>query len=373
MSGSVHYQLGSFPPSNIDWERLVPLIGQANAGLARYDGLIAAAPDPNILLSPLRTQEAVLSSKIEGTTVSMREVLEIEAGLEGNFAQAKRDDAEEVLNYRDALGFVSQELVERERPFSFHLVRQAHELLMKGVRGYDKKPGSLREQQNWIGRPGSTIEQASFVPVPQEHLQAGVDAWLDYIDSPDQPDPLVQLAIIHAEFEALHPFMDGNGRLGRMIIPMFLFKQGLLTTPSFYMSGYLEANREHYIEALRAVSRDGAWTEWCEFFLQGLIEQATANQAKAQAIISLHKRMLLEVAETTHSQFASRIVDFLFSSPTFSTPLLIEALGMPRGTVHRILHTLRTEKPPVLEVIKDSAGNKPAILGFTELLDIAES
>ena len=367
MSGSVHYQLGSFPPSNIDWERLVPLIGQANAALARYDGLIDGAPNPNLLLSPLRTQEAVLSSKIEGTTVSMREVLEIEAGLEDNFAQAKRDDAEEVRNYDNALSFVSQELVERERPFSFHLVRQAHELLMKGVRGHDKKPGSLREQQNWIGRPGSTIEQASFVPIPQEHLQAGVDVWLEYIDSPGQPDPLVQLAIIHAEFEALHPFMDGNGRLGRMIIPMFLFKQGLLTTPSFYMSGYLEANREHYIEALRAVSRDGAWTEWCEFFLQGLTEQAVSNQAKAQAINSLHKRMLREVPEITNSKFSNIAIEFIFSNPVFPTSQFIRETGLKTRTVTDILQALRSGENPVLQTTSDSAGSKPAVLEFLNL------
>jgi len=319
----VIYHLGAFPPQNLDWARMVPLIGKANAALARYDGLVTAIPNAAILLSPLITQEAVLSSKIEGTNVTMGEVLEIEAGGDGDVGQPKREDAEEIRSYRRALSFAAAALADRS--LSQHLLREAHALLMDGVRGRDKAPGSFRNEQNWIGAQGCTIEQASFVPIPQEHLAAGLDDWSRFVSSPDEPDPLVQLAVVHAEFEALHPFKDGNGRLGRMVIPLFLYERRILSGPNFYMSGYLKARREQYIQAMRAISRDGAWTEWCIFFLEGLIEQASENQTKAQSILELYQRMSRVVAELTHSQHSGRAVDFLFSRPVFSSTHLRKA------------------------------------------------
>ena len=284
MSGPVQYRLGEFPPANIDWAKLVPLIGKANSAIARYDGLLAAIPNPVVLLAPLTTQEAVLSSKIEGTNVTMGEVLEIEAGVDGETSQPKKDDAEEVRNYRTALSFAASAV--RETGLTPHLVRQAHALLMDGARGRDKSPGAFRTEQNWIGSPGCKMTEASFIPIAQEHLAAGLERWAAYVKSIDEADPLVQLALIHAEFEALHPFQDGNGRLGRMLIPLFLFQRGILSGPNFYMSAYLEEHREEYIERLRSISREGNWTDWCSFFLKGVVEQAAGNQRKAQSIMS---------------------------------------------------------------------------------------
>lgn len=216
----VQYHLGKFPPKELDWPKLIPLIGPASAGLARYDGLLSAIPNVHVLLSPLITQEAVLSSKIEGTHVTIGEVLEIEAGGESaRFTQPKRDDAEEVLNYRRAMRSCVTEM--EHRPLSQHIFRAAHSLLMQGVRGRDKAPGSYRTEQNWIGPRGCTIEQASFVPVSIEHLQQGMDDWERFMGSTSELDALTQLAILHVEFEALHPFKDGNGRLGRMLLPFF--------------------------------------------------------------------------------------------------------------------------------------------------------
>lgn len=368
MNGPVQYHLNGFPPDNINWARLVPIIGQANAALARYDGLVAAIPNANVLLSPLTTQEAVLSSKIEGTNVTMGEVLEIEAGADGDVEQPKRDDAEEIRNYRTALSFAANSL--EERPLSQHLLREAHALLMQGVRGRDKDPGSFRNEQNWIGAQGCAIEQARFVPIPQEHLIAGLETWAAFIQNRDVPDALVQLAIIHLEFEALHPFKDGNGRLGRMIIPLFLYQRGLLSGPNFYMSGYLEARRDEYIEAMRSVSRDRNWTDWCLFFLEGIAEQASENQAKAQAIIDLNARMQRDVAEATHSQFSGLAVDFIFSRPVFSTTHFVEGSGIPRETALRLLRTLRDAN--ILRTVREGAGRRAAILVFPELLNIAE-
>ncbi|MBI4963492.1 MAG: Fic family protein [Desulfomonile tiedjei] len=368
-SSPVHYHLGGFPPKELDWSQLIPLIGPASAGLARYDGLLSAIPNANILLSPLTTQEAVLSSKIEGTHVTMGEVLEIEAGGESaTITQPKRDEAEEVLNYRRAMRACIAEM--EYRPLSQHIVRAAHSLLMQGVRGRDKSPGSYRNDQNWIGPKGCTIEEARFVPIAPEHLQKGMDDWERYLGSDSEPDALVQLAILHVEFEALHPFKDGNGRLGRMLIPLFLCQRKLLTSPDFYMSGYLEANREEYQERLQAVSRDGDWTRWCRFFLQGIREQAAENERKARAILSLYDRVKTQVVDLTHSQHSIRAVDFIFQTPIFRAPTFTQQSEIPRPTANRILTLLRGEN--LLHTIQEGRGRRPGIFAFRELLNIAE-
>ncbi len=365
----VHYHQGGFPPTKIDWASLVPLIGRANAALARYDGLLSAIPNAAVLLAPLITQEAVLSSKIEGTNVTIGEVLELEAGGDpANLTQPKRDDAEEILNYRRALTMCARDL--RERGLSQHLLREAHAMLMQGVRGRDKSPGHYRTVQNWIGSPHCPIEEASFVPISQDHLAAGMDLLSTYMNGEDQPDPLVQLAIVHLEFEALHPFEDGNGRLGRMLIPLYLFQRRLLGGPNFYMSGFLEAHREEYQERLRAVSRDGAWTEWCAFFLRGIAEQAVENDRKARAILELYDRIKTQAVDLTHSQHAIRAVDFIFQNSIFSSKQFVTMSGIPKPTALRILGLLR--EAGLLLILRVGRGRRPSIFAFSELLNIAE-
>lgn len=365
----VLYHLGKFPPKEIDWARLIPFIGPANAGLARYDGLLSAIPNAQVLLAPLTTQEAVLSSKIEGTHVTIGEVLEIEAGAESeSLTPAKRGDAEEVLNYRSAMRACTAEM--EHRPLSQQLLKAAHQLLMQGVRGKDKAPGQYRDAQNWIGPQGCSIDEARFVPIPQEHLQQGMDAWENYLGITDVPDVLVQLAILHVELEAIHPFKDGNGRLGRMLIPLYLYQRKLLSSPDFYMSGYLEAKREDYQERLRAVSRDGDWTSWCEFFLRGVREQAAQNERKARSILSLYDCTKTQVAELTHSQYAIHAVDFLFQTPIFAAPTFVALSGIPKPTANRILNLLRDDQ--ILRAVQEGRGRRPGIFVFSELLNIAE-
>lgn len=364
----VLYHLGKFPPTPLDWSRLIPLIGPASAGLARYDGLLSAIPNADILLSPLTTQEAVLSSNIEGTHVTIGEVLEVEAGAESEaITQPKRDDVEEVLNYRKAMRACIEEL--KHRSLSQHILRGAHSILMQGVRGRDKTPGSYRNDQNWIGQKGCTLDCASFVPIAPEHLQMGMDTWEKYINS-IEPDTLVQLAIVHVEFEALHPFKDGNGRLGRMLIPLFLYQRKLLTSPDFYMSGYLEAKREEYQERLRAVSRDNDWTGWCAFFLQGIREQAAENERKARLILDLYSKVKEQVVELTHSQHSLKAIDFMFNTPIFSAPTFVQFSGIPKPTAGRILALLRGQN--ILHTIREGRGRRAGIYVFRELLNIAE-
>ena len=366
---NVRYHLGKFPPPELDWSQLIPLLGPANAGLARYDGLLSAIPNADILLSPLTTQEAVLSSKIEGTHVTIGEVLEIEAGGDSSaFTQPKREDAEEVMNYRRAMQACVGEM--EQRPFSQQILRGAHALLMHGVRGRDKTPGQYRSDQNWIGSAGCTMETASFVPIAPEHLRSGMDEWERFFGSTTELDSLVQLAIVHVEFEALHPFKDGNGRLGRMLIPLYLFQRKLLSSPDFYMSGYLERNREEYQERLRAVSRDGDWTGWCRFFLSGVQEQSSENERRARAILALYERLKSQVVVLTHSQHAIRAMDFLFQSPVFSAPMFLRHAGIPKPTASRILNVLRDAN--ILATISEGRGRRAGIYAFRELLNEAE-
>ncbi len=373
MTKTVYYQIGKFPPSNdkIDLGKLLPLVGESRAELAHYNALISVVKNPEILFSPLATQEAVLSSKIEGTNVTMSEVLEFEAGAKKDIGQPKRNDAAEVINYRKALLFASKSMLEG-RPLSLHLLRETHALLLEGVRGQYNKPGEFRESQNWIGRPGSKIEDASFVPIPQEHLQSGLENWISYMNSTTEPDPLIQLALLHFEFEALHCFQDGNGRLGRMLIPLFLYSREVLCSPSFYISGYLEKRRDEYLDRLGAVSSEGAWTEWCIFFLKGIIEQARENRYKVKAIINLNEKLNNEVPVATNSKYAIQAINFIFSRPIFSARDFMRDTGIPTGAAKLLLRKLREGDDSILKTLYQDIGRSPAIYGFVELLSIAD-
>lgn len=364
----VHYHQGRFPPDAIDWSQLLPLIGPANAAVARYEGVLHAVPNPQVLLSPLTAQEAVLSSRIEGTQATLGEVLEFEA--QGNLfdeSTPKKADIREVLNYRAAL--MEAVTLLAELPLSQRLLRATHRVLMQGVRGRNKDPGEYRRVPNWIGPEGCTIEQARYVSSGAEQVPANMAALEAYLHA-DAPDRLVQLAIAHVEFEAIHPFLDGNGRLGRLLVPLFLFEKSLLSSPNFYISDYLEAHRDEYYDRLLAVSRDGDWTGWCRFFLTALIEQARSNQQRALAILDLYRARKDWVAEATRSQYAVRALDWVFERPIFKTSDFVETAGVPRPTAMRILRVLREEG--VLTELRPAAGRRPAVLAFRDLLNIAE-
>lgn len=364
----VPYHTGQFPPATLDWPQLIPLLGPANAGLARYDGLLSAVPNASVLLSPLTTQEAVLSSRIEGTQATMGEVLEVEAGGESeNLSEPRRGDVEEILNYRQAMrGCVAA--LDR-LPLSQRLLKDAHATLLRGVRGQHSDPGHYRRIENWIGPKGCTRDTASFIPIGPELLPDAMGRWERYLHEPAL-DLLVQLAIVHVEFEAMHPFLDGNGRLGRMLIPLFLFEKKLLSGPHFYVSAYFEARRDEYYERLRAVSSHGDWTGWCGFFLRAMAEQAADNERKARAILDLHAQVKKQMVALTHSQHSSRATDFLFETPIFKAPDFITGAAIPKPTATRILSLLRSNG--LLQTLREGKGRRSGIFAFRSLLNIAE-
>ena len=217
----------------------------------------------------------------------MGEVLEFEAGQE-RASPERRDDIREVLNYRAAMREAERLLA--TLPLSQRVIREAHRVLLAGVRGQRKAPGEYRKIPSWIGPPGCDIDEARFVPIDAGRLPAAMDAWERYLHD-EAPDRLVQLAILHAEFEALHPFLDGNGRLGRMLVPLFLWQVGLIQRPMFYISAYLEARRKEYYDRLLAVSRDNDWSGWCRFFIEAVRAQAEENLARTRAILELHDEL----------------------------------------------------------------------------------
>lgn len=367
---AVLYHQGRFPPADaeLDWSCLLPLIGPANAAVARYEGVLHGVPNPNVLLSPLTSQEAVLSSRIEGTQATLGEVLEFEAeGRLDDETTPKKADIHEVLNYRAALAEATRLLA--ELPLSQRLVKRTHEVLMQGVRGRNKSPGEYRRIPNWIGPEGCTIERARFVPTAADRVPDAMDSWERYLHS-DAPDRLVQLAILHAEFEAIHPFLDGNGRLGRLLVPLFLFANGLLSQPNFYLSEYLESHRGEYYDRLLAVSAENDWTGWCAFFLRAIIDQADANQRKARAILDLYKERKDWIAEVTRSQYAVRALDWMFMRPMFRSSDFVATVEIPEATAMRILRVVRDAG--LLREIRPASGRRAAVLAFSDLLNIAE-
>lgn len=356
------------PLDTIAWEPLIPLLGKANRSLAYYDGVLKGLPNPELLLSPMTTQEAVLSSKIEGTQASLSDVLKFEAG-EIPTGEARQLDIQEILNYRKALKSAEREL--KTRPFNLNMLKKLHSILLDSVRGRDKDRGNFRRIQNWIGAHGTPIDQATFVPPSPERVTEALDNWEKYYHL-ECPDPLVQLAVLHGQFEIIHPFLDGNGRLGRMLVPIYLFEKGLLSRPMMYLSGYLESKREEYYRLLRALqAEEGAWNNWIEFFLKALAEQATGDAEKATRIIKLYDDLKIRVIEVTRSQYAIPILDHLFRKPIFAASALMGKKGLPtKPVIMSILSKLKSAG--ILKTIRKGSGRRPQVFAFPALINLCE-
>jgi Fic family protein len=355
-------------PVGLAWEPLIPLLGKANRALAQYDGVLYGLPNPEVLLSPLTTQEAVLSSRIEGTQATLGEVLKFEAGEEPP-EESKRLDIQEIINYRRALKSAEREL--EGRPFNLNLLLSLHRILLDSVRGRNKGRGDFRKVQNWVGLPGAPLEKAQFVPPRPEVLPEFLDNWEKYYHL-DRPDPLVQLAVVHGQFEVLHPFLDGNGRLGRLIVPVFLFEKHILSRPMFYLSAYLEAHRDEYVQALRGIGRrEHAWNDWVAFFLNALFEQAHENTRKARQILDLYERLKPRVLSLTHSQFSVPLLDYAFQHPVFQASVLDSQPHMPsRQQIATLLGRLRDAG--ILKVVRQGSGRRPQVLALAELVNLCE-
>jgi len=359
------YEPNSLPIDNLDFRRLLTLVGQANAELARYDGLLQGIINPAVMLSPLTVEEAVLSSRLEGTQATVDEVYEHEAGIPT--PEEKTHDIQEVVNYRAALRQAQEHL--RLYPIKLSFVRAIHKILLNSVRGQDKTPGEFRTDQNWIGCKGCSLAEASFVPPSPLRLADHLEAWSNYIGGEDI-DVLLQAAVMHAQFELLHPFKDGNGRIGRLLIPLFLFQKKRLSQPMFYLSAYLEAHRDEYYGELRAISKDGDWNGWIVFFLRAIVEQARSNIDKVNEIRDLYDSMKLQIQNITHSQHTMQVLDAIFNRPIFRTSDFIDETKILKPTAMTLLRQLKSTE--VLKELNPGSGRRPAVLCFPALLNIAE-
>lgn len=359
------YVPDALPLSGLDYRRLLPLVARANAELARYDGLLLGIPNATVMLSPLTTREAVLSSRIEGTQATVDEVLEQEAGLlkEGE----KYQDIQEISNYRAALLQAREYL--QDYPIRLGFVRQLHRTLMDSVRGQDKTPGEFRKDQNWIGVDGCAIGEATFVPPSPLQLPDHLAAWERYLDA-DDIDFLLQTGVVHAQFELLHPFKDGNGRIGRILIPLFLFQKRVISQPMFYLSEYLESHRGEYYARLRAISEAGDWNGWLAFFLEAVIEQARENGVRVKEIQALYDEMKQTIHGITHSQYTVHLLDALFDRPIFETTWLIRKTGIHKPTAMGLVRKLK--QAGIIKELRPGSGRRPAVLSFPRLINIAE-
>lgn len=354
------------PIKELDWIRLVPLIGQANSALSNYNGIIRHMINPLLLLKPLTMQEAVLSSKIEGTQASLTEVLQ--KNLISKYDERKKLDVEEIENYTKALHYGINDL--QKRPLCLNMIKDIHRILLEGSRGENKARGEFRRIQNYIGAYGAKIENATFIPPSVNHMIDALDKWEKYIHS-ENDDILLQLSVIHAQFEIIHPFLDGNGRVGRILIPLFLYAKKYLAHPVFYLSEFLEDHRWEYYERLRAISEKDDWQGWIEFFLTAIIKQSELNLNRTLSILQLYDKTKHKISEVIQSKYILKVIDLLFEKPILISSYLAEKAFMPdNSTAIRILDKLVDAK--VLEKAYAGSGRKAGSYMFAELLNLIE-
>ena len=342
-------------------------MGRANRQLAEYNGRLRHLPNSDLLISPLRLQEAVLSSRIEGTLATMSEVLQFEAG-EPPDRESRRRDIEEILNYRHALDTAMKGLA--KRPFNLNLLLQLHRILLTSVRGYNKAPGEFRRTQNYVGSIKGGVEHIRFTPPEWSTLAQSLTNWENYYHADEEP--LVRLALVHAQFEFLHPFLDGNGRLGRILIPVFLCEHGILSQPTFYLSEYMEERRDEYVDHLNQLGRSKTgWRDWTEFFLNAVTEQARRNIIKADAILSLYDSLKLRFVEAAGSRYAIPLLDSAFVRQYFqASQLTWQGKAPSKPTLMKLLRDL--EAAQLVRVYRDDAGRRPAIWWLPELTQLFE-
>jgi len=363
---AVNYHYDRFPPSSIDYSKLIPQLVKATDAVARYDQMLKNMHNSEILLAPLRNQEAVISSRMEGTVSTMDEILKYEADHENNSGDAAsvRSEVIETILYQRALR-AAQGAMESGQPLSQFLIRAAHQRLLSFGRGASKSPGEYKTEQNYLA--DKTRKNILFVPISPEFLQEGMDRLFTYIGE-SSDTPLIKAAISHVEFEALHPFKDGNGRIGRMIITLLLWSSKVISAPHFYVSGYLEENKDLYIDTMRAVSEKDDWTSWCIFFLEAIEQQANRNLQIAENIGVLYESMKQKFSEVLASKFSVNALDFVFTNPVFRNNKFTNASGIPSSTAARFARVL--VEHDLIKTIEEPSGRRPALYAFEPLLEL---
>lgn len=310
------------PPINWD-DELYNLLSRADRALGRLDGSIQTLPDPDLFVFMYVRKEAVLSSQIEGTQSSLNDVLEAEAAIQDS---NRPSDVREVLNYVDAMNHGLERL--KTLPLSIRLIREIHDRLLRDVRGNQANPGEIRSSQNWIGPAGCNLHEAIFVPPAPQELAEHLSNLERFLHQEDNVPPLIKIGLAHSQFETIHPFLDGNGRAGRLLITFFLCHETILTRPVLYISYYFKKYRQRYYELLQAVRDEGEWESWLKFFLEGVATVSLEATETARAIVSLRERHRSIIVENFGRAAGNglRILERLYKAPYISIPQVRDLL-----------------------------------------------
>lgn len=326
-------------------EELQSLLSTADRSLARLDGITTVLPNPDLFIAMYVKKEALLSSQIEGTQASLEGVLEFEADL---IPKENLDEIKEVINYVRALNHGIERL--KELPMSLRLIKEIHKILLEGTRGEHRNPGQFRRSQNWIGPSGFPLSEAIFVPPPPDLVIPAMGELEKFLHQESNIPPLVKIGLIHAQFETIHPFLDGNGRIGRLLITFYLFWKEILSKPLLYLSFYLKKKRPEYYDLLMKVRIDGAWEEWIKFFLKGISDTSEEAAKSAREIIQLKEKLMAELYKSSiASIYAVRLIDLLFETPLISIKEIIDKLKISKEAANELVK--KFEKVDILKEI----------------------
>lgn len=336
---------------------------EADRAIGRLAGLGEQVRNPHLLIRPFIQREAVESSQIEGTRAEQRDLVLFEIDPD----EPTVFDVQEVRNYVKALDYGLKRL--DDLPIAQRLIREMHRELMTGVRGGEKSPGSFRRIQNWIGPPGCTIDSATYVPPPVPDMKRCLHELESFIhDPPNALPPLVRMAMVHYQFEAIHPFIDGNGRVGRLLLSLLLCVQGVLPQPLLYLSAYFNRHRHDYYRYLLSVSTHGDWQGWINFFLQGVIEQANESIHSARQLLALHQRLTEKLQSEGQPTTVLQLLDKLFELPATTGSAASKTLGVTPKTAYRTIDRL-VEAEVLTEMTGKKRGKRYLALPIIELLE----
>lgn len=356
------YEPSSLPPIDLDLSNFFDESLKAIEAISRYDGILHNMLNPDLILATLTPREAVLSSKIEGTFATLEEVMIYDSQSSPNKEASHEDknDVREVYNYMLAMRQAIIEL--KKKPFCVNTMCALHRTLLTGTRGQDKRPGEIRTTQNLV-----RTEFGRFTPPDPTRVRNSLDEWEKYLHT-TTPNWLIQLALLKAQFELIHPFLDGNGRIGRMLVPLILYSKRYIKSPIFYISDYLTRNEGAYYESLNHISRNNDWGGWIKFFLLAVAEQSKMNSNKAISINELYAETKSFVDRAAPSKHSIRVVDTLFSNSYFDTNYFVSKSKIPRSRAYELLDRLIDNG--ILEVWRPAAGSRTAIYMFPKLFSI---
>ena len=310
-------------------------LSAADFALGQLRGIGQMLPNAQLLIAPFLRREAILSSRIEGTIASLDQLILFEVEPSG---EPQNSDVGEVANYVSAMEYGLKRL--EELPVSLRLIRELHEKLLTGIRGQDRRPGEFRQTQNAIGQQGRPVEEARYIPPPVVQMNQALSDFELFLHEPTELPILIQLALVHYQFEAIHPFLDGNGRIGRLLLSLLLCEKGYLTQPILYLSGFLDKHRDQYIDSLLRVSQNGDWIGWVNFFLEGVAEQSKDAVERSRLLLDLRQQYRERAQTARASALPLQLLDELFQIPGLTISMAQGLLGVTYVSAQRSVERL---------------------------------